>query len=70
MLFEGTPERLWREGEPRTSRMVFIGRELDRETFQEVFTNCLADVDKMPSGTSYADRDAQLAARGGGVPAA
>jgi hypothetical protein len=36
MLFEGTPERPWREGEPRTSRMVFIGRELDRETFLEV----------------------------------
>jgi len=39
MLFEGTPERPWRAGEKRVSKMVFIGRELDRETFQEVFNN-------------------------------
>lgn len=63
MLFEGTPDRPWREGEKRTSRMVFIGRELDRPTFEEVFTNCLADVDRMPSGQTYEERDAQLAAQ-------
>lgn len=43
MLFEGTPERPWRPDEKRTSRMVFIGRELDKEAFQEAFTRCLAD---------------------------
>lgn len=36
MLFEGTPERKWRDDEKRVSKMVFIGRELDRETFEEV----------------------------------
>ncbi|GBF93061.1 hypothetical protein Rsub_05672 [Raphidocelis subcapitata] len=67
MLFEGTPERPWRDDEKRVSRMVFIGRELDRETFQEVFSNCLADVDKMPSGRSYEERDKEMAARGAAV---
>ncbi len=114
MLFEGTPERDWREGEKRVSKMVFIGRELDRETFQEVFNNvsrgrhghkkgsekrgalvacawdprlcnphapsahrrsiinyaptnpqCLADVDKMPSGRTYEEVDAEKAATAG-----
>lgn len=39
MLFEGTPERPWRENEKRISRMVFIGRELEREVFEEVGLN-------------------------------
>jgi G3E family GTPase len=42
-LFEGSPDRDWREGEPRVSKMVFIGRDLDREAFQEAFRRCLAD---------------------------
>lgn len=42
MMFEGTPERDWLPGEARVSKMVFIGRELDRAVFQEVFNNCLA----------------------------
>ena len=25
MLFEGMPDRLWKEGEKRVSKMVFIG---------------------------------------------
>lgn len=41
MLFEGTPERPWREDEPRVSRMVFIGREMDEEAFRESFRRCL-----------------------------
>ena len=128
MLFEGTPERPWRDGEKRVSRMVFIGRELDKETFQEVgssrreaacfprarlyrfppppwlpsschmpvgkfahphpfslraqthththtqihtfshpqvFNNCLADVEKMPSGMTYEQRDEFLAEQAG-----
>ena len=70
MLFEGTPERPWRDDEKRVSRMVFIGRELDRPTFEEVFRNCLADVDRMPSGQTYEERDAQLAARAAAAAAA
>lgn len=42
-LFEGSPARAWREGEPRTSRMVFIGRELDAELLREGFKDCLAE---------------------------
>ena len=30
MIIEGDTQRDWREGEPRTSRLVFIGRNLDR----------------------------------------
>jgi hypothetical protein len=44
-LFEGSPERRWRPDEPRTSRMVFIGRELDEPAFREAFRRCLADPD-------------------------
>ena len=36
-LFEGSPARPWREGEPRTSRMVFIGRDLDEELLRGGF---------------------------------
>jgi G3E family GTPase len=41
MLFEGSPERPWRADEPRVSRMVFIGREMDEEAFREAFRRCL-----------------------------
>jgi hypothetical protein len=47
MLFEGSPDRLWREDEKRISRMVFIGRELDKEAFEEAFNRCRADADDM-----------------------
>lgn len=43
MLFEGSPERPWRDDEPRVSRMVFIGREIDEEALREAFRRCLAD---------------------------
>jgi G3E family GTPase len=41
-LFEGTPDREWLPGEARSSRMVFIGRDLDGEAFDEALRNCLA----------------------------
>ncbi len=41
MLFEGMPDRPWKEGEKRSSRMVFIGRDLDREVIEEGFVKCL-----------------------------
>ena len=37
MLFEGMPDRLWKEGEKRVSKMVFIGRDLDRDLIREGF---------------------------------
>ncbi len=50
-MFEGSPDRPWRSDERRVSRMVFIGRELDKEAFQEAFMRCLADA---PRGAAAA----------------
>eukprot|EP00798_Chlamydomonas_sp_ICE-L_P020567 gene20567-27362_t len=41
MMFEGAPDRKWRDDEKRMCKMVFIGLELDKEAFTEAFTNCL-----------------------------
>lgn len=41
MLFEGMPDRPWKEGEPRVSKMVFIGRDLERDIIEEGFRQCL-----------------------------
>eukprot|EP00798_Chlamydomonas_sp_ICE-L_P029166 gene29166-32388_t len=43
MLFEGAPDRKWKEGEKRTCKMVFIGKDLDKEAFSEAFKSCLFD---------------------------
>ena len=40
-LFEGSPERPWREGEARISRLVFIGKDLPKEEIKESFKSCL-----------------------------
>lgn len=40
-MFEGTPDRKWLPDEPRVSRMVFIGKYLHAEDFQEAFEACL-----------------------------
>lgn len=42
MLFEGKPDRLWKEGEERKSQIIFIGRNLDRDALQAGFRRCLA----------------------------
>jgi G3E family GTPase len=42
MLFDGRPDRLWREGEDRTNQLVFIGRNLNREALINGFRRCLA----------------------------
>ena len=34
----GTP---WKEGEPRTSKLVFIGRNLDADNLQRGLNDCL-----------------------------
>ena len=42
MILEGDLQREWREGEPRFSRMVFIGRNLDRAELHKGFEACIA----------------------------
>jgi G3E family GTPase len=42
MIVEGDTQREWREGEPRTSRLVFIGRNLDRDELERAFAACAA----------------------------
>jgi G3E family GTPase len=42
MIIEGDTQRDWREDEPRTSRIVFIGRNLDRAELETAFTACAA----------------------------
>jgi G3E family GTPase len=42
MIVEGDTQREWREGEPRTSRLVFIGRNLDRAELEAAFAACAA----------------------------
>ncbi len=37
MIIEGNHQRPWKEGEKRESRLVFIGRELDRKKIEESF---------------------------------
>ena len=42
MIVEGDTQRDWRDGEPRTSRLVFIGRNLDRAELEQAFAACAA----------------------------
>jgi len=42
MILEGDFQRDWREGEPRFSRMVFIGRNLDEAALKAGFEACAA----------------------------
>ncbi|MGH7766594.1 MAG: CobW family GTP-binding protein [Candidatus Binatia bacterium] len=42
MLFEGRPGRRWEKDEERTNRLVFIGRNLDKEKIVGGFKACLA----------------------------
>ena len=42
MVLEGDLQREWREGERRFSRMVFIGRNLDKAALQAAFDACAA----------------------------
>ncbi len=42
MIIEGDHERDWKDGEKRESRLVFIGRELDREKLERTFKACAA----------------------------
>ncbi|ODN70775.1 putative GTP-binding protein YjiA [Methylobrevis pamukkalensis] len=41
MIVEGDLQRDWRDGEPRESRLVFIGRHLDKAALEKSFAECL-----------------------------
>ena len=42
MIIEGDHQRPWKESEPRQSRLVFNGRNLDREKLERPFAACAA----------------------------
>jgi G3E family GTPase len=42
MVFDGQLERAWSAEAPRRSRLVFIGRNLDRAEFEAGFESCVA----------------------------
>ena len=42
MVFDGQLERVWNADAPRRSRLVFIGRNLDRAEFEAGFESCVA----------------------------
>jgi G3E family GTPase len=42
MILDGDHQRPWKDGEKRTSRMVFIGRNLPEEKIRQGFESCIA----------------------------
>ncbi len=42
MIVEGDHQRPWKDDEKRETRMVFIGRDLDREKIERTFKACVA----------------------------
>ena len=42
MILDGDLQREWRSGEARESRVVFIGRDLDRGAYEQGFRACAA----------------------------
>lgn len=42
MILEGDTQRDWKDGEKRVSRLVFIGRDLDRDSLEAAFEACAA----------------------------
>jgi G3E family GTPase len=43
LLFEGRPGRPWAEDEQRLNRLVFIGRDLDKEKITQGFMSCMTN---------------------------
>lgn len=41
MLFDGQPDRAWKPAEQRVNKMIFIGRNLDRDDLNSRFRACL-----------------------------
>ena len=42
MILDGDHQRPWKDGEKRTSRMVFIGRKLPVDMITQGFAGCVA----------------------------
>ena len=42
MMLDGEPQREWKPGEKRESKVVFIGRDLDEELIRKGFLACAA----------------------------
>ena len=42
MIVEGDTQREWKDGEKRVSRLVFIGKNLDRAELETAFAACAA----------------------------
>lgn len=42
MLLDGDLQRAWKQDEARESRLVFIGRNLDRAILEKGFESCAA----------------------------
>lgn len=42
MMFDGQPDRRWKPGEERVNKLVFIGRNLDRQELTDGLKGCLA----------------------------
>jgi G3E family GTPase len=42
-MFEGCPDREWKQDEDRVNKLVFIGRNLDMELLREGFVDCLCE---------------------------
>ncbi|XP_042059044.1 COBW domain-containing protein 1-like [Salvia splendens] len=40
-IFQGSPDRLWGADEARVNKLVFIGKNLDREELEQGFKTCL-----------------------------
>jgi G3E family GTPase len=43
MLLDGEFGRTWHQDETRRNRLVFIGRNLDRDALQNGFASCLTN---------------------------
>lgn len=40
-IFQGSPDRMWGPNEPRTNKIVFIGKNLDAQELEKGFKGCL-----------------------------
>lgn len=40
-IFQGSPDRLWHQDEPRVNKIVFIGKNLDEQELEKGFKACL-----------------------------
>ncbi|KAG0169896.1 hypothetical protein DFQ28_002824 [Apophysomyces sp. BC1034] len=43
MMFDGQQDRAWKEEEDRTNKLVFIGKNLDRQALLNSFRQCIVD---------------------------